>query len=69
MISIWMMTICDNSICKPLELIFGSCIENRKIPTKWKTANVVQAHKKGDKKTCKPTVQYLFFLLLEQYLR
>ena len=68
MISIWMMTICDNSISKPLELIFGSCIENRKIPTKWKIA-VVQAHKKGDKKTCKPTAQYLFFLLLEKYLR
>ena len=46
MISIWMIKICDASICKPLKLIFRSCFENGKFPTEWKKANVVPAHKK-----------------------
>ena len=33
MISIRMIKICDASICKPLELIFRSCLENGKFPT------------------------------------
>ena len=49
MVSIRMVKICDASICTPLELIFRSCLENRKFPTEWKKANVVTAHKKGDK--------------------
>ena len=53
MISIWMIKICDASICKPLELIFRSCLENGKFPTEWKKANVVPAHKKGDKQNLK----------------
>ena len=52
-----MIKICDASICKPLELIFRSCLENGKFPTEWKKANVVPAHKKGDK----TTVQYSLF--------
>ena len=32
MISIRMIKICDTSICKPLELIFRSCLENGKFP-------------------------------------
>ena len=38
---------------KPLELIFRSCLENGKFPTKWKEANVVSAHKKRDKQNLK----------------
>ena len=53
MISIRMIKICDASICKPLELIFRSCLENGKFPTEWKKANVVPAHKKGDKQNLK----------------
>ena len=34
-----------NSIYKPLQLIFQSCIENRKSPSEWK----FQIHKKGNK--------------------
>ena len=33
MISIWIIKICDASICKPLGLIFTSCLENGKFPT------------------------------------
>ena len=36
MISSRMMKICDASICKPLELIFTSHLENGKFPTEWK---------------------------------
>ena len=35
MISIQMIKICDASICKPLKLIFRSCLENGKFPTEW----------------------------------
>ena len=46
MISIWMIKICDASICKPLELIFRSSLENGKYPTEWKKGYVVPTHKK-----------------------
>ena len=45
--------ICDTSICRPLKLIFQSCLENEKLPTEWKKANVVPVHKKGDKQILK----------------
>ena len=47
------MKICDASIYKPLELIFRSSLEIWKLHTEWKKANVVPAHKKGDKKNLK----------------
>ena len=53
MISIRMLKICGSSICKPLKLIFKSCIENENFPLEWKKANVVAVHKKGDKQTLK----------------
>ena len=46
MISIRMLKICGDSILKPLELIFKSCIESGKFPIEWKKANVVPVHKK-----------------------
>ena len=46
MISIRMLKICDESILKPLELIFKSCIEGGKFPIKWKKANAAPVHKK-----------------------
>ena len=52
MISIRMIKISDASICKPLELIFRSCLENGKFPTEWKKA-LVPAHTKGDKQNLK----------------
>ena len=32
-ISIRMITICGNSLCKPLEMISGSCIKKREFPS------------------------------------
>ena len=40
-ISIGMLKICDESICKPLRIIFQLCLENGKFPSEWKKANVV----------------------------
>ena len=57
-ISIRMVKLCDSSICMSLELIFESCLESGKFTFEWKKANVVPAHKKGDKKilkNCRPT--------------
>ena len=53
MISIKMVKICDDSICKPLKLIFQFCLESGKFPSKWKKANVVRIHKKGNKQILK----------------
>ena len=49
MISIRMLKICGESISKPLEIIFKSCVEKGQFPNKWKKANVVPVHKNGDK--------------------
>ena len=49
MISIRMLKLCGDSICKPLELIFKTCLRNGRFPLEWKKANVVPIHKKGDK--------------------
>ena len=48
-----MVKLCDASLCKPLELIFKSCLESGKFPLEWKKANVVPAYKKGDKQLLK----------------
>ena len=50
MISIRMLKICDESICKPLSIIFRSCLENGKFPSEWKKANVLPISKKKKKK-------------------
>ena len=53
MISIRMVKICDDSIFKSLKLIFQFCLESGTFPSKWKKANVVPIHKKGDKQILK----------------
>ena len=46
MLSICMLKVCSQSICKLLDLIFQSCIKHEEFPTEWKKANVVPVHKK-----------------------
>ena len=53
MISIRMLKFFDESICKPLGIIFRSCLENGKFPSQWKKANVVDAFKKNNKQELK----------------
>ena len=40
MISIRMLKLCGGSICKPLELIFKTCLGNSRFLPEWKKANV-----------------------------
>ena len=52
-ISIRMLKLCSNSICKPLEIIFNRCLETGTFPNEWKKGNVVPVFKKGDKQILK----------------
>ena len=49
MISIRMLKLCGESVCKPLDLLFQSCVKQGKFSTEWKKENVVPLDKKGDK--------------------
>ena len=51
-ISIRMLKLCF-SLCKPLPLIFKSCLSQMKFPMEWKKANVVPIHQKDDKQCTK----------------
>ena len=53
MISVGMLKVCDDSIYKPLELIFKMRLRNGIFPLELKKANVVPIHKKGDKQAIK----------------
>ena len=48
-----MLKICDESIYKPLRIIFRSCLENGKFPSEWKKANVVPVFKTSNKQELK----------------
>ena len=48
-ISICMLKICSNSIYKPPQLIFQSCIENGEFLSEWNKANFIPVHKKANK--------------------
>ena len=50
-ISIRMLKICADSICRPLSIIFKTCLRTGIFPLEWKKANIVPIHKKGDKQT------------------
>ena len=43
-----MIKLCDDSIYKPLEVIFKSCLRLGIFVAEWKKAIVVPVHKKGD---------------------
>ena len=51
MLIIRMIKLCENSICKPLSIIFNDCLNEGKFPHEWKKANVVPIHKKGNKQS------------------
>ena len=42
-----MLKLCGKSICKPLGLIFQSCIKQEKFRIEWKKVKVVPVHEKG----------------------
>ena len=49
MISIPMLKLCNKSICKPLNIIFKSCLTEGIFPSQWKKASIVRIHQKNDK--------------------
>ena len=53
MLSIRMIKLSGNSICKPLSIIFDDCLKEAKFPSAWKKAHVVPVHKTGDKQCLK----------------
>ena len=53
MLSICMLKLCGESIYKPLNLIFKSCLKTCQFPQDWKKANVVTVFKKGGKQFLK----------------
>ena len=60
MLSNRMMKLCRESIYKPLNLIFKSCLKTGQFPSEWKKANVAPVFKKGDKQFI---IKCLSFLL------
>ena len=53
MLSIRMIKLCGNSICKPLLIIFNDCLKEGKFTSDWKKAHIVTVHKNGDKQCLK----------------
>ena len=52
MISIRMLKLCSPSLCKPLSIIFKSCLSQMKFSMEWKKASAVPIHKKKNDKQC-----------------
>ena len=48
-ISIRMLKICGDTICKALELIFKQVLTNGVFPSEWKEGNIAPCYKKGEK--------------------
>ena len=53
MLSIRMIKLCGNPICKPLSITFNDWLKEGKFPSDWKKAHVVPVHKNGDKQCLK----------------
>ena len=53
MLSIKMIKLCGNSICKPILTIFNDCLKVGKLPVGWKTTHVALVRKKGDQEYLK----------------
>ena len=68
MLSIRMLKLCGKSICKPLDLIFQSCIKHGEFPTEWKKANVAPVHKKVTNRFYKTIDLYLYIRFAEKSL-
>ena len=68
-ISIRMLKICGDTIYKLLELIFKRALTTGVFPSEWKKAILSLVTKKATNKTLKITVQFLFFLSAEKFLK
>ena len=48
-ISILMLKVFGNTICKPLEMIYSQALTSGSFPSEWKKGNIVPIYKKDDK--------------------
>ena len=48
-----MLNICGSSVCRPLQIIYKSCLDIGKFSQERKKANVIPVHKKNDKQLVK----------------
>ena len=53
MISIRVLKLCGEAICRLLNIIFKTCLNTAKFLSEWKKGNVVSIHKKDDKRNVK----------------
>ena len=53
MISNRTLKLCGEAICRPLNIIFKTCLNTGKFSSEWKKRNVVPIHKKDDKQNVK----------------
>ena len=63
MLTIRMIKLCGNSICKPLSITFNDCLKEETFPSDWKKVHVVPVHKNEDKwclKNYKPIPYFNF---------
>ena len=63
-ISIRMIKMCDESLLRPLSIIFCNSLKSSTYPTTWKKANIIPVHKKDDKQcvnNCRPVSLLLVF--------
>ena len=51
--SIRMIKIYDNSLVRPLSLLFKKSFDNSSFPELWQKSNIIPAHKKNDKQKFK----------------
>ena len=63
-----MLKLCADSICKPLEKIFKTCLWNGRFQLECKKANVIPIHKKMTNKLSETIVQFHFYLTVGNYL-
>ena len=61
-----MLKICDESICKPVGIICWSCLQNGKLPSEWKEANVVSVFKKKKQEKSKELLPHFFTACFKQ---
>ena len=54
------LKICGDSICRPLNISFKTCLRTGKFPLEWKKPNIVPIHNKGDKQAVKKVISNLF---------
>ena len=62
-----MLKICGDSICRPLSIIFKTCLRTGIFSLEWKKANIVPIHKKVIRRLLETTVLFHFYRFVVKY--